>query len=334
MPTEVVPIVQKRMIELCRAKGKPVIVATQMLDSMTRNPRPTRAEASDVANAVLDGADAVMLSGETAGGRYPLESVQMMDRIVSGTESECLDRYYMPMGGKSAPSVADSVSHAAMRVAEETGASAIISMTRSGGTAAMISKYRPKAAIIASTPLKSTWRALALMWGVQPLFTKEHGNAEDAVDDAIESVLRNNYVYEGSTVVITTGFPVNVPGTTNMLLARTVGRILFRAPSLVKREAAGFARTARTAVEASEKMRDGNILVVSFTDSDFLPAMKKASAIITEEHGMTSFTAMTALRLGIPCVSGAGALEIVKDDMLVTVDGIHGVVYEGRLRKI
>ena len=335
MPTEEVPIVQKRIIELCRAKGKPVIVATQMLDSMIRNPRPTRAEASDVANAVLDGADAVMLSGETAGGKYPLESARMMDRIIRGTERECIDRFYAPMAGKNAPNVADSVSHAAMRIAEETGASAIISLTRSGGTAAMISKYRPRAAIIASTPLRSTWRALARMWGVTPMLSKEHDNAEDAVDDAIESVLRNNYVYEGSTVVITTGFPVYVPGTTNMLLVRTVGRILFQAPSLIKREAAGFASVAHTAAEASEKMKDGNILVVSFTDSDFLPAMKKASAIITEERGMTSFTAMTALSLGIPCVSGVeGASGIVKDGMLVTVDGVHGVVYEGRLRMI
>ncbi|MDR1966793.1 MAG: pyruvate kinase [Synergistaceae bacterium] len=334
MPTEVVPMVQKRIIELCRSRGKPVVVATQMLDSMIRNPRPTRAEASDVANAVIDGADAVMLSGETAGGKYPVEAVRMMNSIVVSTERESMSRrYYVPTDLKSSLNVADSASHAAMRVAEELRAAAVLSLTRSGSTAAMVSKYRPKATIIASTPLVSTWRALSLMWGVKPLLSEEHGSAEDAVDAAMESVLKHGYVSEGDTVVITTGFPVFVSGTTNMVLVQTVGRVLFRAPSIIARESSGFVCNARTSAEAEEKMSRGNILVVAKTDQEYLPSMKKAAAIITEEHGITNFTAITALQLGIPCMSGAdGAMGLLKDGMLVTVDGVHGVVYEGRMR--
>lgn len=333
MPTEVVPMVQKKIIDLCRIKGKPVIVATQMLDSMIRNPRPTRAEASDVANAVIDGADAVMLSGETANGRYPVEAVKMMDSIVVSTEHEEADICADP--SKFASNTADSVSHAAMRVAEELKAAAVISLTRSGSTAAMVSKYRPKATIVASTPLRTTWRALSLMWGVRPVLSDEHADTESAVDEAIETVLKHDYVTEGDTVVITTGFPVFVAGTTNMLLVQTVGRVLFHAPSLIKREAAGFVCKARTAKEANEKMREGNVLVVPSTDQEYLPGLKKASALITEESGMTNFTAMTALQLGIPCMTGIDdAMDKLRDGMLVTVDGVHGVVYEGRMRTI
>jgi pyruvate kinase len=286
-----------------------------------------------VANAVLDGTDAVMLSGETAGGKYPLEAVQMMERIVVSTENESMNRYYVPRDLGSSLNVADSVSHAAMRVAEQLNASAVISLTRSGSTAAMVSKYRPKAKIIASTPLISTWRSLALMWGVKPLLSEEQANSETAVDVAIGAVLKNNYVSEGDTVIITAGFPVFVSGTTNMVLVQTVGRMLFQSPSLVKREAAGFVCEAHSASEALEKMNPGNVLVLRKTDQDYLPALRKAAAIITEEHGVTNFAAMTALQLGIPCMTGVtGALDRLSDGMLVTVDGVHGAVYEGRMR--
>jgi pyruvate kinase len=326
-------MVQKRIIELCRLKGKPVVVATQMLDSMIRNPRPTRAEASDVANAVLDGADAVMLSGETAGGKYPLEAVQVMNSIVLSTERADMGRALPQRREPSAFNVPDSVSHAAMRVAEEMSASAVLSLTRSGSTAAMVSKYRPKATIIASTPLVSTWRALSLMWGVTPLLSPEHSSSEDAVDAAIDSILKHGFVSKGDTVVITTGFPVFVPGTTNMVLVQTVGRILFKSPSLIKLETAGFVCKAESASEAVEKMNQGNVLVFEKADADYLHAMRKAAALITEEPGMTNYAAMTALQLGIPCMSGVeGVMEKLKDGMLVTVDGVYGVVYEGRMK--
>ena len=332
MPTEEVPMVQKRIIDLCRTMGKPVIVATQMLDSMIRNPRPTRAEASDVANAVLDGADAVMLSGETAGGKYPLEAVRMMEQIVLCTEREGMGKFSLPKEMRSSLNVADSVSHAAMRVAEEMEASAVLSLSRSGSTAAMVSKYRPNAIIIASTPLVSTWRAMCLMWGVKPVLSDEQQSSEDAVDAAIDSVLKLGLLSAGDTVVITTGFPVFLSGTTNMLLVRTVGRVLFNSPSLIKRDCAGFVRCCKSADEANERMESGNVLAIKNSDESYLPAMKKACAIITEEHGMANFTAMTALQLGIPCMSAHDVMDRVKDGMLLTVDGTHGVVYEGRMK--
>lgn len=333
MPTEEVPIVQKRIIELCRSQGKPVIVATQMLDSMIRNPRPTRAEASDVANAVLDGTDAVMLSGETASGKYPLETVKTMVRIVERAERELKAGNKRGKRSPHAPSVADSVSHGAMRIAEEIGAHAIISLTRSGSTASMVSKYRPDAPIVAATPLHTTWRSLALMWGVYPLLLDEYADSESAVDAAIAALLRHAYASEGDSVVITAGFPVFVSGTTNMLLVQTVGRVLLHAHSLIKREAAGFVCKASSAKEALDKMANGNVLVVPFTGPEHLPAIKKASALITEEEGMTNFTAMTALQLGIPCMTGVSdVMEKLRDGMLITVDGVHGVVYEGRMR--
>ncbi|MDR3332594.1 MAG: pyruvate kinase [Synergistaceae bacterium] len=335
MPTEVVPMVQKKIIELCRGLGKPVIVATQMLDSMIRNPRPTRAEASDVANAVIDGADAVMLSGETANGKYPVEAVKIMESIVINTEKEIMGRYFTNRASKTATGAADSVSHAAMLVAEELKAAAVISLTRSGSTAAMVSKYRPKATIVASTPLLSTWRALSLMWGVHPILSEEISDTENAVDVAMEDVLKHEFVKEGDVVVITTGFPVFVSGTTNMLLVQTVGRVLFHAHSIIKREAAGFVCLAATASEAVEKMAEGNILVAHSADRAYLPALKKAAGLILEESGMTGFAPMTALQLGIPFMTGVdGAMRLMRDGMLVSVDGIHGVVYEGRMRSV
>jgi pyruvate kinase len=332
MPAEMVPMVQKRIIEMCRALGKPVVVATQMLDSMMRNPRPTRAEAADVANAVLDGADAVMLSGETAGGRYPVESVEMMARIIETTEREGKKCFAMPNGDGRVKNAADSVSHSAMMMASELGAAAVLSLTRSGSTAALVSKYRPDAPILASTPLVSTWRAMSLMWGVLPFLAEEQGTSEDAVDAAMDSILERGCVREGDTVVITTGFPVFISGTTNMLLVRTVGKILFQAPSLIKAEASGIVRRAGTASEADALMTQGNVLVVRRADAEYARAMKKASAIITEEHGVTNYTSLTALQLGIPCVSREGAFDLLRDGALVTVDGVHGVVYEGRVK--
>lgn len=190
VPTEEVPIVQKRIIEICRGQGKPVIVATQMLDSMIRNPRPTRAEASDVANAVLDGTDAVMLSGETASGKYPLAAVRTMVKIVERAERE-LKNVIRRRKDRKSLNVADSVSLGAMEVADELEARAIISLTRSGNTASMVSKHRPAAPIVAATPLRTTWRSLVLMWGVYPILLDEYSDTESAVDAAVSAILRH-----------------------------------------------------------------------------------------------------------------------------------------------
>jgi pyruvate kinase len=332
IPIEDVPLVQKRIVDLCRSQGKPVIVATQMLDSMIRNPRATRAEASDVANAVLDGADAVMLSGETANGAYPVEAVRTMTKIIVRTES---DERFLP--GRSLPyadinRVPDAVSHAAGLISERMKTRAILSLTQSGGTAQMISKYRPRALIIGATPSKGTWRSLCLVWGVAPLFVEREETLETALATAMERAIDEGLLYEGDLIVVTAGVPVGMRGTTNTIEVVTVGQILVKGLSLLKQDATGRIAKAHNAEEARRKVREGDILVAKHTDRDFVPAMKKAGAVVTEEGGLTSHAAIVALELRIPCIVGAeGALELLEDGIIATVDGSRGVVFRGKV---
>jgi len=333
IPTEDVPLQQKRIIDICRVKGKAVIVATQMLDSMIRNPRPTRAEASDVANAVLDGADAVMLSGETAKGAYPLRSVQTMKQIVSRAESE-IELWERPLHSISRTmGVPDAVSSASVLVARQMKAAAIISMTQSGSTAQMVSKHRPPCPILGATPSVRTWRELALYWGVVPLMKEEMKDQNTAVDSAIASCISAGQIREGDLVVVTAGVPLGAAGTTNMLQVHIAGNILLKGLSLLKREARGTVCTARSAAEALEKMTSGAVLVVGSTDREYIPAMKRASAIVAEEGGLTSHAAIVSLELGIPCVVNAEkALSLLSDGMVVTIDGYRGLIYHGRVK--
>ncbi|MGI6784908.1 MAG: pyruvate kinase [Aminivibrio sp.] len=332
IPTEDVPLQQKRIIEICRQKGKAVIVATQMLDSMIRNPRPTRAEASDVANAVLDGADAVMLSGETAKGAYPLRSVETMKRIVARAESE-IELWERPVHAGAALGIPDAVSSASVMVSKQMKAAAIISMTQSGSTAKMVSKHRPPCPILGATPSIRTWRELALYWGVIPLLKEELIDQNTAVDSAIASCLTAGLIREGELVAVTAGVPLGTPGTTNMLQVHIAGKILLKGLSLLKREARGPVCTASSAEEANKKMTPGAVLVVRTSDKDYLPAMRMASAIVAEEGSLTCHAAIVSLELGIPCVvSAADALSLLSDGMIVTVDGYRGLIYHGQVQ--
>ncbi len=333
IPTEDVPLQQKRIIDVCRSQGKPVIVATQMLDSMIRNPRPTRAEANDVANAVLDGTDAVMLSGETAKGKYPIESVRTMSKIVCRVEKEHTRWERQTTLPIYATTVPDSVSHAATHIAKELRAKAVLSLTKSGSTSSMVSKYRPECPIIGATPSERTWRQLSLIWGIYPLLSREAPSIEQAFNTAIVTALGDGVLEEGDLVISTAGVPVGTPGTTNMVQVHTVGSILVKGLSLSRKEATGPVCKALTYQEAEAKIREGDILVVRETDKNFVPAMRKAGAIIAEEGGLTSHAAIVALNLGIPCiVSARGALEELEHGALVTVDGTRGVVYGGKVK--
>lgn len=333
IPTEEVPLVQKKLISLARNSGRSVIVATQMLDSMIRNPRPTRAEASDVANAVLDGTDAVMLSGETAKGAFPVESVKVMNRIIQKAE-EILS---LPDPGEVSAaiqsSIPDAVSHAAVSVAKLMKVGAILSLTRSGSTARMVSKYRPPCPIIGSTPSQKIWRELSLNWGVVPLMEKQPENENEAIDYAIFSSLRKGYIDEGDLLVVTAGIPMGIPGTTNMMHLLTAGRIIIRGLPYLRKEAFGRICRAESAQEAISKIRQGDILVVIGTDKNYVPAVEKAGGIITEQTGLTSHPAILALELGIPCILGAkNAMSLLEDDALVTLDGGRGLVYQGQVK--
>lgn len=330
MRTEDVPMVQKEIIEKCRMQGKPVIVATQMLDSMIRNPRPTRAEANDVANAVIDGADAVMLSGETAGGKYPVESVETMNKIIVRTEKDSELWGRKPISIPQVCETADAVSHAARDVAKEVCAAAIISLTSSGATARMISKYRPTCPIIAMTPSLSTWRQLSLVWGVTPYICPIMQKLEESLQNAISIIRKDSLVRNGDNVVITSGLPLGEPGSTNMINVLRFANVVGRGLSLVKKRVTGKACKANTPEEAEAKMDYGDILVIRKSGKEFIPVFEKASAIITEEGGLTSHAGVISLDRGIPCIAGAaGIMSKIEDGAILTIDGVHGLVYMG-----
>ena len=330
IPTEEVPIVQKHIIELCNQAGKPVITATQMLDSMIRNPTPTRAEATDVANAIFDGTDAVMLSGETAIGKYPIQAVEMMSKIaIRAEEAMCYDEWLELKAGASMRSATDAISYATCTTARNLGVSAIITSTQSGSTARMISKYRPKAPVVAATPKAEVIRKLALSWGIQPLLIKETNNTDEMFEAAIEVSLAAGAIKCGDLVVITAGVPVGVPGTTNLLKVHTVGEAVARGAGIGDRAVTAKVRIVKT-LKDLDKVEPGDIIVCVATAKDYMPALEKASAIIAEEGGLTSHAAIVGLNLGIPVVVGVdNATDKLEDGQIYTIDGRRGLIYRG-----
>lgn len=333
MPTEDVPMVQKEIIEKCRAQGKPAIVATQMLDSMIRNPRPTRAEASDVANAVIDGADAVMLSGETASGKYPVESVNIMHKILMRTEENLSAWQRTPKVFFNCGEIADAVSKSARDISEMVCATAILSLTRSGATARMVSKYRPDCPVIALTPSFSTWRELALVWGVYPLVCPFTTDVEESVSNSLSLVEQEGLIKGGDNVVFTSGIPLGVPGSTNLLQVYTVGKIIGKGLSLIKKKVTGVVCKAENCHQANEKITPSSILVVKKSDRNFIPAMERAAGVVSEEVGFSCHAAVTSLDMGLPGIVGvSGIFDAVEDGTLITLDGIRGVVYLGRIQ--
>lgn len=332
IPAEEVPLVQKNMIRKANLAGKPVITATQMLDSMQRNPRPTRAEASDVANAIFDGTDAIMLSGETAAGKYPMESVLTMSRIAERAES-ALDYREILVKQASAQqtSVTEAISQAVANSALDLQAKAIVSSTESGYTARMVSKYRPKAPIIAVTTDERIMRRLALTWGVIPAKGANADTTDEMFNIAVEGALNTGLVSLGDTIVITAGVPVGRAGTTNLIKVHHIGELVAKGQGIGSQTATGKIVLARTPEEAIAKTKPGSILVTVSTDKDFMPAIEKAAAILTVTGGITSHAAVVGLNLGIPAVIGIeDAFELFQDGMEVTVYGEMGVIYTGQ----
>ena len=333
IPSEEMPIVQKNMIKLCNIAGKPVITATQMLDSMIRNPRPTRAEVTDVANAIFDGTDAIMLSGETAAGKYPVESVKMMAQIAKRTES-AID-YRALLNSKLMDkqiTVTDAISHATCNTALDLEASAIITATSSGYTARMVSKFKPQAPIIAATISERIRRRLCLSWGVETVLTEQLQSTDDVIDMSVQKALENNLIKRGDLVVITAGVPVGVVGTTNLIKVHIVGDVLVSGAGVGKKSVTGRV----VVVEENEIPTDfteGDILVTIATDKELIPVIEKAAGIITEEGGLTSHAAIVGLHYGIPTVVGANnATQILKTGDIITVDAATGLIYSGKTR--
>jgi pyruvate kinase len=334
IPAEEVPLVQKDLIKKCNVLGKPVITATQMLDSMQRNPRPTRAEASDVANAIFDGTDAIMLSGETAAGQYPVEAVQTMHNIASRAEQALDHKELLSARSKdSEHNITDAIGQSVAHTALNLDVHAIITPTESGHTARMISKYRPKAPIIASTSNDHVVRRLALVWGVYPQLGQKSETTDEMLDVAVEESVNSGLVSHGDLVVITAGVPVGEAGTTNLMKIHVIGDILAKAQGIGRKSAYGKVVIAKDAAEALSKVKEGNILVTIGSDRDMVPALEKCSALITEEGGLTSHAAVVGLNLGIPVIVGVeNAMKLLHDGQEITVDSARGVIYNGHAR--
>ena len=331
LPAEEVPLIQKQIIARCNQAGKPVITATQMLDSMIRNPRPTRAEASDVANAIFDGTDAIMLSGETAVGKYPVEAVQTMARIAQRAE-EALDYggILRAKGDNAGATITDAISHATCTTAMGLGATAIISSSKSGYTARMVSKYRPGCPIIAATPKEEVLRRLSIVWGVIPIQVRETTGTDQMIEEATKKSLKAGLIKCGDLVVITAGVPVGVPGTTNLIKVHIVGEVIVQGTGIGNRAITGKVKVINQPGTEGLMVEDGDILVAVSTDCDLVPAMERAGAVITEEGGLTSHAAIVGLNLGVPVVVGVpDATKRLKDGEIVTVDGARGLVYRG-----
>jgi len=328
IPAEEVPIVQKLLIKKANAAGKPVITATQMLESMMTNPRPTRAEASDIANAIMDGTDCIMLSGETASGDHPVEAVETMARIAIRAEETLTTKMFT----MSQYTTTDAISHATVQVAQELQAAAIVTATEHGYTARMVSKYRPKANIIAVTPHEKTMRRMMLFWGVQSVLGTSTTNTDDMVQNAITKSVEQGFVNEGDLVVITAGVPVGTTGTTNMIRVHVVGNVLLRGVGIGQKSITGKICIAHSMHDVTTKMKPGDILVIAGIDEETAAYAAKAGAIIAEEGGLTSNAAVVGISTGIPVIVGAdGAVERLKDGMLVTVDTVRGVIYQGEI---
>ena len=322
-----IPSIQKKMIAQCLTCGKPVITATQMLDSMMENPRPTRAEITDVANAIYDGTSAIMLSGETAAGRYPAEAVATMDAIARRTERDLTQVRPAPAGGKLHLSITAATAHAACTTAADIGADAILTVSQRGGTAQMVSRFRPEAPVVALVMDPQLRRQMALYWGLTPIMMPRADNTDELVSLAIRTAEQAGLVETGDLVVLTAGVPVGVSGTTNMIRIEQVGGALLSARGIGDQKTSGRLCVCRTLEEIPEKFRPGDVLVVPYTNNDILPYLRQASAIISEEVSTDCHTATVGLILNKPVIINAGdATRLLRDGVLVSVDCARGLV--------
>ena len=335
IPAEIVPMVQKDIIKKCNAAGKAVITATQMLESMQQNPRPTRAEASDVANAIFDGTDATMLSGESANGAYPVESVATMARIDSEAEKSMLKLGTYQINQFNKSDVTETIGLAVARAAKDLGVKCIVAATESGYTAKMISKYRPDANILAVTFDERTKRSLSLNWGVHPTVAEKPSTTDEMFDLASKKAVELGFASEGDLILITAGVPVGERGTTNVMKIQLIGSRLLEAQGVGCRAVVGNAVVATTAEEAIEKAHEGMILVVPTTDKDYMPAIEKAAALIVEDGGLTSHAAVVGIAKDLPVIVGAkDATTIIQHGEVVTADSRRGIVYRGETTAI
>jgi pyruvate kinase len=326
MPAEEVPLLQKELIRKCNALGIPVITATQMLDSMVSCPRPTRAEVSDVANAILDGTDAVMLSNESAVGDYPVEAVATMSQI-----ARRIERDYPRRGEESqlASTIPNAISQAVSTIARQLEAAAILTLTKSGATARNVSKFRPSTPILAITSEVDVARRMQLVWGVNPLLISHESSATSTFTIAMGLAQEMGVLREGDLVVQTAGTLPGVSGSTDLVKVGIVSAVLGKGLGIGNGSVSGKVRLATTPEEAAG-LQSGEILVVRETTADYLDAMRKARGVIAEAEGSSSHAATIAQKLGVPVIVGvANATSDLRHGELVTLEMREGVVHRG-----
>ena len=325
------PGIQKTIIDRSFSFGKPIVTATQMLDSMIVNPRPTRAEISDVANAIYDGTSAIMLSGETAAGAYPVEALKTMSAIAERTEQEGFHLRGRTMDfnpGKI--SVSDATAHAACLTARDVNAAAIVTVSESGTTARLLSKYRPQQPIIACVMREQVQRQLSLSWGITPLMMSLAHSTDELIEMSTALAKENGYLHNGELAVVTAGVPVGVSGTTNMIKIHMVGNCLATGVGVGPENndvASGKACVCRTMDEVRAKFKPGMVLVVPSTSNEMLSFVRDAAALVVEEPGLNSHAAIAGKALLKPTVVGAaGATSHIRDGLMIAVDCAHGSV--------
>ena len=326
LPAEDVPILQKRLIATANRIGIPIITATQMLDSMVSNPRPTRAEVSDIANAIFDGTDAVMLSNETAVGKFPVEAVATMATIAIRTEQEQINRN----PEQASPSIPNAISKAVGNIAGQIGASAIMTLTKSGATARNVSKFRPVTPIIAITPHVDVARQLQMVWGVKPLLMLDLDTTWETFSAAINVAQERGIVAPGDLVVLTAGTLQGVSGSTDLLKVEVVTAVRGKGIGFGEGQTvSGRARIVRTEQDLAQFQAD-EILVITATTAAHVEAIKKARGVITENSSVTGHAVTIGMRLNVPVIVGVtDALSVIRDGEIVTMDVERGVVYSG-----
>ena len=325
------PGIQKTIIDRSFSFGKPIVTATQMLDSMIVNPRPTRAEISDVANAIYDGTSAIMLSGETAAGAYPVEALKTMSAIAERTEQEGFHLRGRTMDSNPGKiSVSDATAHAACLTARDVNAAAIVTVSESGTTARLLSKYRPQQPIIACVMREQVQRQLSLSWGITPLMMSLAHSTDELIEMSTALAKENGYLHNGELAVVTAGVPVGVSGTTNMIKIHMVGNCLATGVGVGPENndvASGKACVCRTMDEVRAKFKPGMVLVVPSTSNEMLSFVRDAAALVVEEPGLNSHAAIAGKALLKPTVVGAaGATSHICDGLMVAVDCAHGSV--------
>ncbi|MBD2328168.1 pyruvate kinase [Alkalinema sp. FACHB-956] len=325
LPAEDVPILQKRLIATANRLGIPIITATQMLDSMVNNPRPTRAEVSDIANAILDGTDAVMLSNETAVGKYPVEAVATMAQIAIRTEREKANRIKEDAG----KSITNAISKAVGRIAEQLNAAAIMTLTKTGATARNVSKFRPRTPILAITPHMDVARQLQLVWGVKPLLMLELDTTSETFEAAINLAQERSMLAAGDLVVLTAGTLKGVAGSTDLIKVEVVTAVRGKGVAIGEKSVSGRARIMYNE-KALTHFEAGDILVASSTSANYVDAIRRAGGVVIEDGNVTGHAATIGLRLGVPVIVGVkDATSVIRDGEIVTLDMQQGVVYSG-----